>query len=515
METKIHTDMLESILDAAVDAIITINGKGIVQSVNQSALDLFGYQREDFVGRNIKFLMPEPWTSEHDQYLLNYQKTGKKKIIGTGREVEGLKADGTRFPMHLSVSEFEVKGDVFYTGILHDMSMRKQAENALHRSQKMEAIGQLTGGIAHDFNNLLTVITGNLELLDMRLEDEAQRGLLTEAMDAAELGAGLTERLLAFARRSILTPEIVNLNALVKSTKNMLSRTLGENIDIETSLENALWDTKIDTGQIESVILNLAVNARDAMPCGGRLLIETKNIEFDSSYVETEIDLKPGEYICLSVSDSGEGMSNTVRENAFEPFFTTKETGRGTGLGLSMVYGFAKQSGGHATIYSELGLGSTINIYLPKHDGTNVQAKSQKETPDALTMGNQETVLVVEDDLRVQNVTVQRVEGLNYKTIIANNGDEAVKILDENQNIDLVFTDLVMPGSVSGYELVMHILDKHPHIPVLMTSGYAEDLLGQGKLNELRVELLRKPYRHTDLSRMLAETIQSKHGSEN
>ena len=225
--------------------------------------------------------------------------------------------------------------------------------------------------------------------------------------------------------------------------------------------------------------------------------------------METEIGLKPGEYICLSVSDSGHGMTEEVRRNAFEPFFTTKETGRGTGLGLSMVYGFAKQSGGHATIYSELGLGSTINIYVPKHDGGEVSNTSASVDNQEIVLGENQTILLVEDDPKVQAVTVQRIGALNYRVVIANNGDEALKLLENNQEIDLVFTDLVMPGSVSGYDLVQYVLKNFPDLPVLMTSGYAEDLLGNGKLGSLNVELLRKPYRQADLSRMMANTLKS------
>ncbi|MEM8650687.1 MAG: PAS domain S-box protein [Pseudomonadota bacterium] len=509
MDQNSNAQMLEALLEAAVDAIITINSNGIIESVNQAATVLFGYEKQEFLSRNVNFLIPDPWASAHDCYLKHYQKTGEKKIIGIGREVEGLKKDGSVFPMHLSVSEFKADGETYYAGILHDMTTRKQTEDALHRSQRMEAIGQLTGGIAHDFNNLLTVITGNLKLLEMRIEDEFLKDLLSEAQEAADLGAGLTQRLLAFARRSVLTPEVVNLNSLVKSTRNMLARTLGENIDIETSIDIGLWDALIDPGQIESVILNLAVNARDAMPEGGKLLIETKNVKFDTKYVETEIGLKPGEYICLSVSDSGHGMTEEIRRNAFEPFFTTKETGRGTGLGLSMVYGFAKQSGGHATIYSELGLGSTINIYVPKHDGDEVSKTSVTVDNQEIVLGKNQTILLVEDDPKVQAVTVQRIGALNYRVVIANNGEEALKLLEDDQEIDLVFTDLVMPGSVSGYDLVQYVIKNYPDLPVLMTSGYAEDLLGNGKLGSLNVELLRKPYRQADLSRMLANTLKS------
>lgn len=503
----VPTNKLEALLEAAVDTIITIDRNGLIQSVNRSATILFGYERDHFLGQNIKFLMPEPWSSAHDGYLKNYQKTGKKKIIGSGREVEGLKADGSVFPMHLSVSEFTASGETFYTGIIHDFTKRKQAENALQRAQKMESIGQLTGGIAHDFNNLLTIIIGNLELLDMRIQDDFQKSLVSEANEAAELGADLTARLLTFARRSVLKAEVMDLNELVKNTRNMLSRTIGESVLIETSLDTDLWEALVDPGQVESVVINLAVNARDAMPNGGRLLVETKNFSVDQEYTEAEIGLKFGDYVCLSVSDSGTGMSEEVVANAFEPFFTTKEVGRGSGLGLSMVYGFAKQSGGHVTLYSELNLGTTINLYLPRYEGNKSASTPSLSDDQDIAYGNGETILVVEDNMKVQNITVQRVENLNYQVITANNGEAAKEVLDSNNSIDFVFTDLIMPGALSGYDLVNYISENYPHIPVLMTSGYAEDLLENGKLEKLGIDLLRKPYRQAKLAQMLFQTL--------
>ncbi|MGI9351522.1 MAG: PAS domain S-box protein [Rhizobiaceae bacterium] len=509
MGDNAHTQMLEALLEAAVDAIITIDNCGIMQSVNQSAEILFGYERTLLVGKNINMLMPEPWASMHDGILRNYQATKQKKIIGTGREVQGLKRDGSVFPMHLSVSEFEVSSELFFTGIIHDLTNRKRAEDALVRSQKLEAIGKLTGGIAHDFNNLLTIIIGNIELIEMRLEDERLKELLVEAQEAAEYGADLTERLLTVARRRILTPEVLELNQLVKNMKKMLARTLGNNIGVETSLDEGLWNTMADPGQIESVLLNLTLNARDAMPSGGRLMIETKNIEFDSHYVEQEIGLAPGSYVCISVSDTGEGMNEKVLKSAFEPFFTTKPTGKGTGLGLSMVYGFAKQSDGHVTIYSELGLGSTINLYLPKHEG---QPESNSRNPVVagdLRRGNGELVLIVEDDVRVQKITVERIKSLGYKVLTADNGDDAIDLLSKSREIDLVFTDLVMPGATSGYDLVKHITAQYSGISVLMTSGYAEDLIGESDLKSMKISLLRKPYRQADLAIKLNETLKN------
>ncbi len=318
--------------------------------------------------------MPEPFHSEHDTYLSNYLATGKRKIIGIGREVIGKRKDGTNFPLDLAVSEFVADGVRYFAGIITNLSDRKRVEEALldserklAQAQRLEAVGQLTGGIAHDFNNLLTVITGNLELIEMRIQDETLRKMLRDSQEAADLGAKLTSRLLAFARRSHLEPETLEINNLVLNVTSMLRRTLGEQISLSTVLAPDLWLVKTDPTQAESSLVNLAINARDAMPKGGKLIVETRNAQMEEIRSGSTIELPRGDYVQISVSDTGVGMPAEVKDRAFEPFFTTKTRGHGTGLGLSMVYGFAKQSGGHVTIYSEMGHGTIINIYLPAY----------------------------------------------------------------------------------------------------------------------------------------------------
>jgi PAS domain S-box-containing protein len=499
---------LQAILESAIDAIITIGGTGLIETVNPAAEQLFQYSREQFIGRNVHFLMPEPYHSEHDTYIRNYQITGKKKIIGVGRQVIGRRADGTTFPMHLSVSEFYVDGTQHFTGVIHDMTVQVEAEQALRHAHKMEAIGQLTGGIAHDFNNLLTVIVGNLEMLEAKLTEPLQRELLTEALEAADLGSRLTDRLLAFARRSLLEPEVVDLNMLVAGLTDMLHRTLGETVALSTALTPALWSTLVDPSQVESAIINMAVNARDAMTNGGRLVLETRNTVIDAAYAATEAGLEPGAYVQLSVSDTGAGMSRAVRERAFEPFFTTKEKGRGTGLGLSMVYGFAKQSGGHATIYSEEGVGTTVNVYLPRHAEATAPTGSGGSVA-APTIVRGETILVVEDDDRVRRLTVVRLEELGYAVRAAASGIEALSVLTTSDRIDLVFTDLVMPGGMSGYELAGKVREMFPRVKVLLTSGYAEELANADRMQVLRLRLLRKPYRQAELAREIEEALRA------
>jgi PAS domain S-box-containing protein len=498
---------LESILESAVDAIVTIDADGLIETVNPAAEKLFGYDRAEFVGRNVRFLMPEPYQSEHDSYIRNYRATGRRKIIGIGRRVVGRRSDGTTFPMHLSVSEFHVADKVYFTGIIHDLTEQADAERALLQAQKMEAIGQLTGGIAHDFNNLLTAIVGNLEMLDAKLTDSGQRALLTEALEAAEVGSRLTGRLLTFARRAALEPKIVDLNELVGGLRDMLRRTLGETVRLETRLGDGLWSTRVDPSQVESAIVNLVVNSRDAMPGGGLVLVETDNATIDVDGAE-EAGLRPGDYVQLSVTDNGSGMPVFVRERAFEPFFTTKEQGKGTGLGLAMIYGFAKQSGGQATIYSEEGVGTTVKLYLPRHhvDAAAAAAGTPGTGP---VRGDGELILVVEDDARVRRLTVARLTDLGYAVVEAANGREAVERLATVDGIRLMFSDLVMPDT-SGRDLAEQVRATYPGIRILLTSGYSEEFATSSTFGGARWPLLRKPYRLAEL----AEAIQAALGAD-
>lgn len=494
-------------LEFAVDAIITIDGDAIITTVNPAAARLFGYAESEFIGRNVKFLMPEPYHSAHDGYIASYRSTGTRRIIGIGREVTGRRSDGTQFPMHLAVSEFEADGKVHFTGIIRDLSVQKATEHALRQAQKMEAMGQLTGGIAHDFNNLLTVIIGNMEMLEGRLTTALQQELAREVLEAADLGARLTARLLAFARKSHLEPEVVNLNDFVLGLTDLLHRTLGSTIALSSALTPRLWSTRVDPSQVESAIVNLALNARDAMPDGGRLMIETANIGVDAAMSDELDGLAPGDYVRLSVLDTGVGMLPEVRERVFEPFFTTKEKGRGTGLGLSMIYGFAKQSGGHATVYSELGLGTTFNIYLPRDGALGVPGADLPSESAGSRSGA--VVLVVEDDSRVRKLTVNRLEDLGYVTLIAADAAEALQLLQSGAKPDLVFSDLVMPG-ISGYELARRLAVHYPQLPVLLTSGYADELARRDADAVAHLKVLRKPYRQADLAAAIAEALEGK-----
>jgi PAS domain S-box-containing protein len=498
---------LQAILSSAVDAIIIIRNDGIIETVNEAAAELFQYDADEFLGQNVKFLMPDTHRAEHDGYLQNYNTTNQRKIIGIGREVEGLRKDGSIFPMHLSVGEFLDNDTKYYTGIIHNLSMRKDAEQALLQAQKMDAIGQLTGGVAHDFNNLLTVIVGNLELMEMQMGTFEHSDLLKEALEAADMGARLTERLLAFARRSPLEPHVVELDGLVGGLTDLLQRTLGATIELTTVLSPNPWTVRVDPTQFESAIVNLTANARDAMPNGGRLIVETRNVALDEDYIADELGIPKDDYVQISVTDTGSGMSKEVIRRVFEPFYTTKEIGEGTGLGLSMVYGFGKQSGGHVTIYSELDKGTTVNVYLPRHqDGLAVSEQQDAELAPQEATG--ETILVVEDDERVRRLTKGRLEVLGYTVLEAVHGPDAIEVLAEHADIDLVFTDLVMPGGMSGYEVAKHVQDTRPEVKVLLTSGYAEELMNGDKLSKRNLKLLRKPYRQADLAEAIGGALE-------
>src|SRR5579859_8028 len=387
-----------------------------------------------------------------------------------------------------------------------DLTDRVMAERTLREAQKMQAIGQLTGGVAHDFNNLLTVILGNLEAMQHLLgRDHPVAGRIETAARGAERGASLTRHLLAFARRQPLEPKPLNLRRLFTDMTGLLRRTLGEHIDVRVVETAGLWDVLADPAQVESAVLNLAINARDAMPSGGRLTIETANIVLDEGYVRRNAEVTAGDYVMIAVTDTGTGMTAEVIDRAFEPFFTTKESGQGTGLGLSMVFGFAKQSSGHVKIYSELGHGTSVKLYLPRVIGTSVQyerAGAPVELPRTSA-----TILVVEDDDAVREVVGLHLRDFGYQVIEAADGTEALKRAEEAGSLDMVLTDVVLPGEMRGKELVRQLTDLIPGLKVLFMSGYTENaIVHHGKLDD-GVHLLSKPFKRDQLARKVAEVL--------
>jgi PAS domain S-box-containing protein len=508
MKINDESPVLLALLDAAVDAMVVADRAGNILRVNKAAAALFGHSVEALVGRNVRMLMPGDMAVQHDGFLRHHLDTGEKRIIGVGRDVEGLRADGSVFPLHLSVGRADISGEVAFVGIMHDLSRRKAAEEATARSQRMDAIGQMTGGIAHDFNNLLTVVIGNLELLEMSETSAKSGALISDALEAAEIGADLTSRLMAFARKSTLNAAVIDLNAEVSKAVAMLKRTIHAHIAVETAFAEDLWQAKVDATQLQTAVLNIALNAQDAMPSGGKITLETRNMQLDDTYVAQEIGIDMGNYIRLSIADTGAGMSPETRTRAMEPFFSTKPVGQGTGLGLSMVYGFIKQSGGHIAIYSELGKGTTISLYFPAlKDSARARPVLSEDPARHAGIGSGLRVLLVEDDPMVLRLSETRLRTLGFDCVTATTGDAAWDILQRRTDIDVVFTDLVMPGELSGHALAKRVAQDMPHLRILITSGFSENVL-RGEEEAHAFAILRKPYRQADLAEAFRSLLQ-------
>lgn len=382
----------------------------------------------------------------------------------------------------------------------------ERTQEVLRQSQKMEAIGNLAGGIAHDFNNLLQVITGNLQLLNRDVAgNEVAERRVSGALAGAARGARLASQLLSFGRRQPLEPKVINLSRLIREMDHLLRRSLGEAIEIDTIVGGGLWNTQVDPSNVENALLNLAINARDAMDQQGKLTIELGNAFLDDQYAQNEIDVTPGQYVMLAVTDTGSGMTPDILEKVFDPFFTTKPDGKGTGLGLSMVYGFVKQSGGHIKIYSEPGSGTTVRIYLPR------SMEAEDVVTDNLTgavMGGTETVLVVEDDEAVREVTVSLLSELGYSVLKAKDADSALAIVESGVPIDLLFTDVVMPGRLKSRDLARKAKERLPMLAVLFTSGYTENSIVHGGRLDAGVNLLSKPYSREALARKIRQVLE-------
>ncbi len=501
---------LRALVDTAVDGVILIDSQGGVLMFNPACERLFGYASEEVVGQNVKMLMPTSFRKEHDGYLHNYRTSGVRKIIGIGREVTGQRKDGTVFPMDLSVGESKEGDEVFFVGIIHDLTQRKKTEEQLAQAQKMETVGQLSGGIAHDFNNLLTVILGNAEALSERLRARPDLKTLCDGIFAAgERGAELTKHLLAFGRRQMLQPVPIDCNEMLVDLQRLLQRTLREDIEISLQLTPVLIPALADPTQLESAVINLALNAQDAMPDGGRLTFSTGVAPLDERYRDLNPEVPVGDYVLVCVTDEGVGMPPDVRERAFEPFFTTKEVGKGSGLGLSMVYGFIKQSGGHVAIYSEPGLGTSVRLYLPASNLGGGPAVVASDLGERDAPGGVETILVVEDDSFVRGYAVAALESLGYKVKVAANGPEALIRLNSEDAIDLLFTDIVMPGGMNGWDLAQRASEARPGIKVLFASGYALDtLIANGRALQ-GMTILMKPYRKAELAWRIRQVLSN------
>ena len=497
-------------------AIFMLSPQGYVTNWNEGARRIKGYEAGEIIGLHFSRF----YTREDANAGLPMR--GLEQARRDGRfEAEGwrVRRDGSRFWAHVVIDAIMDDGDLIgFAKITRDVTERREADRLLEQTrhelfqaQKMEALGKLTGGVAHDFNNVLQVLRGNLELLQSRHGGDAwSRERLDRAIDAVEHGATFAAQLLAFGRQQMLQPVVVNLAAMIRGMDELLRGALGEAVQIEAVVAGGLWNTFVDPHQVENVILNLAINARDAMKDRGKLTLELCNALLDDTYVSGLTDVKAGQYVMLAVTDTGSGMTENVQQHAFDPFFTTKPVGLGSGLGLSMAYGFVKQSGGHIALYSEPGHGTTVKIYLPR---SSAVAGEPVARPSGGANGGSETILVVEDNPKVQSTVVDLLAGLGYTVLKADDAQRALAVLDSGVHIDLLFTDVVMPGPLRSIEMARRAVQMRPDLKVLFTSGYTRNAIVHGGRLDAGVELLSKPYSRQQLARRLRQLLGA-HGGK-
>ncbi len=496
----------QRIFETSQDLILVTDTRGTFIQVSPSCRTILGYEPSEMIGHSaVEFIHPddldntreEMRSARHGRHMRNF-------------ETRYLHKGGQPVTLSWMGAWSEPVRRHFFVG--RDLTEKRAAEAQFRQAQKMEAVGQLTGGVAHDFNNILTVITGTIGILAEAVADRPQLAAVAGMIDeAAERGASLTRHLLAFARKQPLQPREVDVNTLVLETAKLLQPTVGEQIEIAPRLATDAWTASVDPNQLATAILNLALNARDAMAGRGKVTIETNNVHLDEAYAGMNDEVTVGDYVMIAVSDTGSGIPAANLEKVFDPFFTTKEFGKGTGLGLSMVFGFVKQSGGHIKIYSEEGHGTTIKIYLPRATGADPPA-DESPAPSTAEGGN-EIVLVVEDDALVRKYVIAQVESLGYSTLEARDATEALKVIDSAAPVDLLFTDVIMPGPMNGRQLADEARQRRPSLKMLFTSGFAENaIVHHGRLNS-GVMLLAKPYRRSDLARMMRMALDSRTGA--
>jgi PAS domain S-box-containing protein len=498
--------MAQAIIENALDAFVQTDGSCVILDWSPHAEALMGWTRAEALGRGVEeLLFPEPLRVLYRQWLDQFLSEAEDDAVGGRYETPLLQKDGREFFAEVSFTALRRNDGHVINAFVRDITAKRAAEEQLIQAQKMESVGQLTGGIAHDFNNMLTVITGTIEILaDGVKHDPALASIVRMIDDAADRASQLTANLLAFARKQPLRPRETDVNALVEEVVQLLSPTLGRQIEIETALSDQAWPALIDRGQLSSALVNLAINARDAMPGGGRLLFRTANFTRDAHDAEV-VGLGPGDYVTIEVIDSGAGVPPAIRGRIFEPFFSTKQFGAGTGLGLSMVFGFAKQSGGGIVVDGEEGKGACFRIYLPKADAepSDVLPASDAPPPEDDLRGGSETILCVEDDDVVRAHVTGRLESLGYKVITASNAAQALELVNAGTAFDLLFTDIVMPGAMNGRQLAQKVAELRRPLRVLYTSGNTFGAFDSSGGLAYGVLLLAKPYRKAELARLV------------
>ncbi len=494
---------LDQLIEGLTDAVVVVDERGEIVLVNAKTEELFDYARDELVGRPVELLLPQRLHDAHLAHRAGYLREPRSRSMGSGLDLTGRRRDGTEVPVEIGLSAVQTDQGLLVTAVITDITQRRMLEDALVQTQKLEAVGRLAGGIAHDFNNLLTAIIGYAGFLARDL-DEGSRPYrdAIEIRTAAQRAAALTRQLLVFSRTQTVEPQVIDLNDRVGDLETLLARLIGENIEVESRLQHGLWPVKLDPGQFEQVVTNLVLNARDAMPKGGQLTIETKNMKVDEGWSE----LPGGEFVSLSVSDSGEGMDAETLAHALEPFFTTKETGKGTGLGLATVYGVVEQGGGTLKFYSEPGLGTTVKVYFPRADEPLTEVEERTLEPIDPVRGSG-CVLLVEDEEAVRVLVARMLKALGYDTYVAASPAEAVGLFELNkEEVTVLLTDVVMP-QVGGRELAERLTASDPGLRVLYMSGYTEDALLRRRELSTRFAFIEKPFTLVQLGQALQKLL--------